>query len=66
MSSWVQRQEPYMKVLFKGSSAPHRPAQLLQHVNKDQINAVSELVLNTLKNNIPLTPRKRQNLIKRG
>ena len=29
---------------------------LLQHANADQVNAVSELVLNLLKNNIPVTP----------
>jgi len=29
---------------------------LLQHANADQINALSELVLNLLKNNIPVTP----------
>ena len=29
---------------------------LLQHANADQINAVSELVLNFLKNKIPVTP----------
>ena len=30
---------------------------LLQHANKDQINAVSEMVLNLLKNNIPVKPQ---------
>ena len=30
--------------------------ELLQHANADQINAVSELVLNFLKNKIPVTP----------
>jgi len=29
---------------------------LLQYANADQINAVSELVLNLLKNKIPVTP----------
>jgi len=29
----------------------------LQHANSDQINAISELVLNVLKNNIPLEPK---------
>ena len=31
-------------------------AGLLQHANADQVNAVSELVLNLLKQNIPITP----------
>ena len=30
--------------------------ELLQHANADQVNAVSELVLNLLKNNISVTP----------
>ena len=30
--------------------------ELLQHANADQVNAVSELVLNLLKNKIPVTP----------
>jgi len=30
--------------------------ELLQHANADQVNAVSELALNLLKNNIPVTP----------
>ena len=30
--------------------------ELLQHANADQINVVSELVLNVLKNKIPVTP----------
>jgi len=30
--------------------------ELLQHANADQVNTVSELVLNLLKNNIPMTP----------
>jgi len=30
--------------------------ELLQHANADQINAVSELALNLLKNKIPVTP----------
>ena len=29
---------------------------MLQHANADQVNAVSELVLNLLKTKIPVTP----------
>ena len=29
---------------------------MLQHANSDQINAVSEFVLNLLKNRVPLSP----------
>lgn len=56
MSVRLQRQAPYLKTLFDASRAPRRRNLLLRHANKDQINAVSELVLNTLKNNVPLTP----------
>ena len=58
VSPRLERQQPYLKSLFEAASAPHRRTQLLQHANSDQINAVSELVLNTLKNNVPLIPPK--------
>ena len=37
-------------------SQSFQTSRLLQHANADQINAVSELVLNLLKNKIPVTP----------
>ena len=52
----LERQEPFLTSLFQAASRPQQRARLLQHANSDQINAVSELVLNTLKNNVPLTP----------
>ena len=43
MSCRVECQEAYLTALFQATSAPHRPAQLLQPVNSDQINGVHEL-----------------------
>ena len=34
----------------------NRRNALIKHTNKDQVNAVSDIVLNLLKNNVPLTP----------
>ena len=57
----LQRQWPFLKSVLK--EANHQKCQeLLQHANADQINAVSELVLNLLKNNIPVTPSVMQQL----
>ena len=56
MSSAVIRQRPFLEALFEASKAPQRRAQLLQNSNKDQITAVSELALNTLKGNVPIDP----------
>ena len=51
----IEMQEPYLRALFTASRAPMRRRQLLQYGSSDQINAVNELVLNTLKNRVPLT-----------
>ena len=48
------RQRPFLETVFQ--TTPTRRRHLLQHVNQDQINALSELVLNLLKRRIPLTP----------
>ena len=42
----------------KRFSAANRNARkaLIKHANKDQVNAVSEIVMNLLKNNVPVTP----------
>lgn len=39
---------------MQASSRPRVRQQLLQHANKDQINALSEVVLNSLRNNVPV------------
>ena len=48
------RQCPFLETVFQ--TTPTRRRHLLQHANQDQINALSELVLNILKRRIPLTP----------
>ena len=49
------RQRPFLEGLLK--EADHNKREdLLYHANKDQINAVSELVLNFLKRKIPTSP----------
>ena len=52
----VEEQEPYLRALFAAVGVPSRRRKLLQYGSGDQINAVSELVLNTLKDRIPLPP----------
>ena len=56
LSERLDRQAPFLEALLTAHSRPRQRQQLLQHANKDQINAVSEIVMNTLKNNVPLDP----------
>ena len=51
----LRRQLPFLRSVLKEANRMKRH-DLLQHANADQVNAVSELVLNLLKNNIPVTP----------
>ena len=48
------RQRPFLETVFHATPTQRR--HLLQHANQDQINALSELVLNLLRRRIPLTP----------
>lgn len=48
------RQQPFLKSLLQEADHQQRQEKLV-HANKDQINAVSELVLNVLKRNVPTT-----------
>ena len=57
----LRRQRPFLESILKESNRFKRQA-LLQHANKDQINAVSEMVLNLLKNRIPVKPQTLQTL----
>ena len=52
----LEREVPFLNSLMNAHSHPRLRQQLLQHANKDQINAISEVVLNTLKSNVPLDP----------
>ena len=51
MSLFV-RQQPFLQSLLREANAKRRNV-VLDLANKDQINAVSEMVLNLLKRNIP-------------
>ena len=51
----LRRQWPFLRSVLQEANRFKRQ-DLLQHANADQINAVSELVLNLLKNKIPVTP----------
>ena len=51
----LRRQLPFLRSVLKEANRFKRQ-ELLQHANADQVNALSELVLNLLKNNIPVTP----------
>ena len=50
----LRRQLPFLRSMLQANGSKRQ--ELLQHANADQINAVSELVLNFLKNKIPVTP----------
>lgn len=76
----LRRQLPFQESILKESTQFKRQ-ELSQHANADQSNAVSEVLLNLLKNNIPVRPQtlrrlqhpkkvlrevgKRRNLLKR-
>ena len=51
----LRRQLPFLRSVLQEANRMKRQ-DLLKHANADQINAVSELVLNLLKNKIPITP----------
>jgi len=51
----LRRQLPFLRSVLKEANR-FKSQELLQHANADQVNAISELVLNLLKNNIPVTP----------
>ena len=48
----LQRQAPFLRAVLREADANKRK-QYLQLANGDQVNAVSELVLNVLKGNAP-------------
>jgi len=49
----LRRQCHFLESVLKEANRRKRQ-ELLQHANKDQINAVSEMVLNLLKRKIPI------------
>ena len=57
----LRRQAPFLQGILKEANR-NRRQELLQHANADQINAVSEMVLNLLKKRITVKPRTLQKL----
>ena len=51
----LRRQRPFLEAILKEANR-NRRQEMLEHANADQINAVSEMVLNLLRNRIPLHP----------
>ena len=49
----LRRQRPFLESVLKESNR-HKRQQMIEHANADQINAVSEMVLNLLKKRIPV------------
>ena len=52
----MERQAPFLKSVLQEANQ-HKRQELLRMANADQINAVSELVMNTLKGNVAVSPR---------
>ena len=51
----IRRQKTFLKAITSAANRIARKA-LIKHANKDQVNAVSEIVMNLLKNNVPVIP----------
>lgn len=51
----IKRQLPFLRNVLREADSNKRREQL-QHANADQINAISEIVLNTLRGNAPIAP----------
>ena len=52
----LRRKRPFLESILKEANR-YKRQDLLTHANADQINGVSEMVLNLLKNRIPVKPR---------
>ena len=55
MAKRLKRQLPFLRSIISTANR-NRRRDMLKHANKDQINAISEMTLNLLKNNIPISP----------
>ena len=51
----LHRQLPFLRSVLKEADQ-HQRGERLQLANADQINALSELVMNMLRGNVPLSP----------
>ena len=52
----LQRQLPFLRSVLREADQNVR-RERLQHANADQVNAISELMMNTLKGNVAVPPR---------
>jgi len=52
----LRRQRPFLTSILQEANRFKRQ-EMLEHANADQINAVSEMVLNLLKKRIPVKPQ---------
>ena len=52
----LQRQLPFLRSVLREADQ-HVRRERLQHANADQVNAISELVMNTSKGNVTVPPR---------
>ena len=48
----MERQAPFLKSVLQEADQ-HKPQELLRMANADQINAISELVMNTIRGTMP-------------
>lgn len=53
--SRMKRQRPFLQSILREAKQKERKA-MLDYANKDQINAVSELVMNVLHHNVSVSP----------
>lgn len=53
--SRMKRQRPFLQSILREAKQKERKA-MVDYANKDQINAVSELVMNVLHKNVPISP----------
>ena len=60
----LRRQLPFLRSVLREADQ-HVRRERLQHANADQVNAISELVMNTLKGNVAVPPRLLDQLHKR-
>ena len=51
----LQRQLPFLRSVLREADQ-HVRRERLQHANADQVNAISELVMNTMKGNVTVPP----------
>ena len=51
----IRRQRPFLQAIVSSVNR-NRRKDFIKHANKDPVNAVTEIEVNLLKNNVPVTP----------